>query len=178
MPTLKERLSKLEERIRALKVDFDRFLNGAIPTPPDELKDDIVVELRFLRSRPITSSTDLFLLNALEARFNSLAELYNRRLREAEIGLAGRPPLRPEPLHDPYNGVVFGEHLSHDAAAALYEELYNSPERRARTDFASFYGFLEQKATTIRNLTGCSQVQFRVDSRDGRLALKAKPVRP
>jgi hypothetical protein len=177
MPTLKERLTQLGERIRLLKIEYDKFLNRAIPTPPDDFRAELYNELRALRAQPTTSFADNYLMGALEARLNSLSELYTRRLREAEMGLApGRPSHLSTPHYDPYRGVVFGDEVSSDAAHALYRELYPSDERRARTDFSTFLHFLEQKASTIRNLTGCSEVQFRIDARDGRLALKAKAI--
>lgn len=179
MATLKERLTRLDAEIRRLKIEFDKFLNGAVPTPPEDLREEIFSELRALRGQNATSYVDAFMLGSLEARLNSLSELYNRRIRDAEMGLG--PPTSTtaarELQHDPYSGVVFRDEVSSDAAHALYEELYDSPERRARTDFSSFLHFLEQKASTIRGLTGCHEVQFRIDSKDGRLALKAKPVR-
>jgi hypothetical protein len=177
MKTLKPRLDRLDGDIRRLKIEYDKFLNGAVPTPPDELRAELLSELRALRGHNATSYADGFLLGSLEARLNSLSELYNRRVREAEMGLgppsSGAPKARQ---YDPYSGVVFRDEVTSDAAHALYEELYGSPDRRARTDFSSFLHFLEQKASTIRDLTGCHEVQFRIDSRDGRLALKAKPV--
>jgi hypothetical protein len=178
MTTLKQRLTRLDGEIRRLKIEYDKFLNGAVPTPPDDLREEVFSELRALRGHNSPSYADGFLLGSLEARLNSLSELYNRRVREAEMGLG--PPVSAAPKarqHDPYGGVVFRDEVSSDAAHALYEELYDSPERRARTDFSSFLHFLEQKTSTIRDLTGCHEVQFRIDSKDGRLALKAKPVR-
>jgi len=177
MAQLKERLTRLGENIRLLKIEYDKFLNGAVPTPPEDFRDELFMELRTLRAQPSTSFADSYLLGTLEARLNSMSELYTRRLREAEMGLApGRPTHLQPPQYDPYRGVVFRGHVSSDAAHALYQELYASDERRARTDFSTFLHFLEQKASTIRSLTGCSEVQFRIDSRDGRLALKAKAI--
>lgn len=173
---LEKELSHFEGSIKRLKVDFDRFLAGAVAVPPEDLRREVFDELRWLRSRLLTTYADRFRLNNLEARLNTLNELYSRRLRDHELGAdggsSGSKPRGP----DPYRGVVFDGTTSEDGAMALYEELYGASGRDKKTDFASFHGFLEKKARRIRDLTGCGQVRFRVISKAGRLTLKAKPV--
>jgi hypothetical protein len=176
MPAFHDHLTALEADIRRLKIEYDKFLNGAVPTPPEDLREAVFEQLRALRGQPNTSYADNYLLGNLEARLNSLSELYNRKTREAEMGLkptGGAPS--SDPGFDPYEGVVFKDEVASDAAHALYTELYGSG-RRSGADFSTFLHFLEQKASKIRDLTGCTEVQFRVSDRDGKLALKAKPI--
>ncbi len=177
-----EALERMEELVRRLKIDFDRFFNGALPTPPETLRYKAFAEMRKLRSVHHKSAAIRFRVNSLEAKLNSLSELFNRRLRELESGVrptarkaAVREP-RPENRHgDPYDGVVIDEAADKGAIRALYAELYGDRRRGAKTDFESFRGFLLSQAAEIRDKTGCSDVVFRITSKNGKLQLKAKP---
>ncbi len=167
-------LDRFERKIRALKIEFDRFFNGAIPIPPDEQRNSLFAELRELRSQPMPSLADRFRLSTLEARLNTLNELFNRRLREFE--LTGRPAALTAVAIDPYSGVVVGERPEGDGVKALYEELYRASGRPKKTDFESFRGFLEREVAKIRRKTGCERVRFRVTEKSGKLKLRARPV--
>ena len=176
MTDITDELDRLEGEIRSMKIEFDRFFNGARDIPPEEQRNRLARAFRRLQGRPLLSFAERFRCGALEARFNSLSDLYGRRLREHEAGLletssgtANGP--------DPYDGVVFTGPASRAEAMAIYEELYGRDGRTAKTDFGSFLAFLERKADKIRRLTDCPAVQFRVVDRRGRLSLKAKPLK-
>ncbi len=173
-----EALERMEELVRRLKIDFDRFFNGALPTPPESLRYKAFNEMRKLRSVHHKSAAIRFRVNSLEAKLNSLSELFNRRLRELESGTrpatrkAAAPEKRPA---DPYDGVVIDDTPDPGVIKALYSELYGKKNRGAKTDFESFRGFLLAQAAAIRGKTGCSDVVFRITSKNGKLQLKAKP---
>jgi len=177
--TIHDDLDRLDRHIRQLKIDSDRFFNGALPAPPEELRQNVFDDLRGMRNRPVLSYADRFLLNSLEARFNSLNELYHRRLRETEMGIEA--PSRPAPAAPPRDraagGVLFGEgRQAFETAQILYEQLYGDEGRERKTDFASFFDFLREKAARIRRVTGRQLVRFRVDRGSGRPTLRAKAV--
>jgi hypothetical protein len=173
-----EALERIDELIRRLKIDFDKFFNGALPTPPETLRFQTFAEVRKLRSEHHKSAVIRFRINSLEAKLNSLSEFFNRRLRDIESGVSQRPR-RPgavrKPTHDPYNGVVIDRQADPRAIEALYSELYGKQGRNAKTDLESFQGFLQKQAEAIRDKTGCDDVVFRVTSKKGKLQLKAKP---
>jgi hypothetical protein len=47
----------------------------------------------------------------------------------------------------------------------------------ARLDLESFRGYLEKQAAEIRAKTGAERVQFRLAQEEGKIKLKARPVR-
>ncbi|HYN19468.1 MAG TPA: MXAN_5187 C-terminal domain-containing protein [Thermoanaerobaculia bacterium] len=173
-----EALDQLARDVRQLQVDFERFFNGGLPFPPDELRGRIQVLLRNLRNTNITAAVDNFRLGDLEARFNSYNEMYNRRLRDRE---EGRHPHRviafvETPRFDARGGIVFGSEIDSDAAEALYHGLISGPGDGPKFDLDSFQGYLRRQTAAIREKTGCTEVQFRVAEEDGKLKLKARPV--
>lgn len=173
-----ETLDRLDELVRKLKIDFDRFFIGSLPTPPENLRFKAFAEVRKLRSAHHKSAAIRFKVNSLEAKLNSLSELFNRRLREMDAGTAyqrRQAVLAEAAAHDPYSGVVIRTDSDPTAIEALYSELYGKEGRSAKTDLESFKGFLDSQAKTIRDKTGCTDVVFRVTSKAGKLQLKAKP---
>ncbi|HEX4960132.1 MAG TPA: MXAN_5187 C-terminal domain-containing protein [Thermoanaerobaculia bacterium] len=180
-PSFGEALDQLGRDVQQLRVDFERFFNGALPFPPDELRGRVQAQLRNLRNSNLSAAVDSFRLGDLEARYNSYNELFNRRLRDLEEGrhaaVRHAPPPAPS-RHDPAQGIVFGERIDPEAAEALYHGLAAAPGDSVRFDLDSFQTYLARQVAAIREKTGCSQVQFRLASEDGKLKLKARPVAP
>lgn len=171
-------LEQLAERIERWRLDFERFLAGALPLPPDELKQRITRELRDLRSANLRSPADQFRLSALEARFNTYSELNHRRLRDREEGRGARPvsPAATAKPFDPAAGVRITDRLEPDAVAALYGALAREQGGAPAMQLEAFRGYLARQIEGIRLKTGCEAVQFRLASEDGKLKLKARPV--
>jgi hypothetical protein len=178
---LSDALDQLGRDIQQLRVDFERFFNGALPFPPDELRGRVQAQIRQLRGMStLATAVDGFRLGDMEARFNSYNELFNRRVRDAEEGRhpAARPAPPPAPprRYDPERGIVFGDRIDPQAAEALYQGLAASPGDAPRFDLDSFQTYLARQVTAIREKTGCTEVQFRLAAEDGKIKLKARPV--
>ena len=176
-PALSETLDQLGRDIRQLQIDFERFFNGGLPLPPDELRTRIQNQIRSLRNLTISASVDNFRLGDLEARFNSYNELFNRRVRDREEGRHQAPRQAPaeKPRYDPEAGIVFGSKVDPEAVEALYHGLAGRGEG-PKFDLDSFQTYLAKQAAALREKTGCTEVQFRLASEDGKLKLKARPV--
>jgi hypothetical protein len=169
-------LDQLNRDLQKLRIDFQLFMAGQIPVPPDELRERIAARLRDLRSLNL-GAADSFRLGTFEALYNSLGELHGRRLREREEGrrAAQRIGEPREPAHDAYAGIAVGQASDARALEALYSGLY-AGGGASRVDFDSFRGYIQGQVEAIRQKTGCSQVMFRVTNEEGRLKLKAKPL--
>jgi hypothetical protein len=170
-------INNLEQRIDTFRVDWERFLNGALDRPPDEIQERIRRSIRHLYSANIQSATERFRLSGLEARFNSLSELFNRRQREQE----GAAPRRPSSgiIHaakpDASRGVQLQAGSEDDKVRALHSAL--AERGGMKLDLPEFQRYLDSQIRKIQNKTGCAEVSFRVAEEDGKLKLKARPVR-
>jgi hypothetical protein len=115
-PALGEALDQLNREVQQLRVDFERFFNGALPFPPEELRGRVQAQIRHLRGLSNgATAVDSFRLSDLEARFNSYNELFNRRLRDVEEGR--HPAARPAPPPPP--GVTIPRRGSSSATASI-----------------------------------------------------------
>ena len=187
-PSATHQLDLVADGIEKFKIEFERFLAGATVVPPDDHKAKLVRDLRELRTANLRTSADQFRLAALEARFNSYSELFNRRLRDREEGRGARPTraaaAAPERRLDATSGVVVTDRLEAEAVAALYQTLTRRVSDATgggagaapTMELDTFRGYLSQQIESIRLKTGCEAVQFRIASEGGKLKLKAKPV--
>jgi hypothetical protein len=168
-------LDRLEQDIHTLRIDFERFLRGDLEVPPDQFRDTVRYQIASLQSAAKTA-VDAFRLGALEARFHSYSELFNRRLRSRELQHAvNRRASRPM-ISDPRQGIVLSQHFDADGVAPLYRHLYRDQAAGAM-DLGSFTDYLARQHQLIRERTGCAKVSFRIVEENGKKKLKAKPVR-
>lgn len=170
-------LQRLDIDVKRFKIDFERFFNGNLARPPEQMRQNIQKRIHYLQLEPMKTVAQRFRLSNLEARFNTLCVLFNRRLREREQGWSGpRPDADAAARFDTSKGVVLGAKAEVQAVRALYEGLYGGSGRNKKADFDSFQTYLKQQTAKIREKTGCTEVSFRVTEEKGRLKLKAKPV--
>lgn len=176
---LERALDRLEVDLRKLQIDFERFFNGALPTPPEDFRLSLQDRLRFLREAKSQTSADRFRLGGLEARFNSYSELFHRRLRDREEGrVAGLAAVAPPDSsgYDTRAGVLVEGRISPEIAEALYTGLASGGEP-PRFDLHAFGQYLQRQADSIRQKTDCKKVRFRLEESEGKVRLKARPIR-
>ncbi|MCH9648555.1 MAG: hypothetical protein K0U98_09965 [Deltaproteobacteria bacterium] len=177
-PSVSRDLDLFERALRQLQVEYEKFFSGALPLPPEDDQQSLRFELRRLRSLSQLGSADLFRLGGLEARFNSYSELFNRRLRDFEEGRSrrARAQLAENAALDPQAGIVVGGSLKAGAVEALYTGLSRGGAA-PKFDLGTFENYLQRQLQGIRQKTGCSEVQFRLEKQDGKIKLKAKPMK-
>lgn len=170
-------LDALALQLKELRIEFEKYFNGANDLPPAPLQSEIDRRIRTLRGR-VRTAIDRFRLSSLEAQNNSYSEMFQRRLRAIEEGRAPRPtkPTLAQPRFDSRAGVVVSGKVGDRAAAALYSGLYTESGSK-KVDPDTFRAYLDRQLDLICSKTGCSEVRFRVVSENGKTKLKAKPVR-
>jgi len=171
-------IALLEDALRRLRIDFDRFMAGALAIPPEDQRFQIERKIRQLRQQKVRSFAQRFRLGTLEASFNTLSELHGRKLRDIERGKVPHPRLmesRQEP--NPFQGFVVEGTANRSAVESLYKELYGNSGRKRKTDFGSFEKHLARQIAKLKKKTGCAKVHLRVANDGDTLKLKAKPVK-
>lgn len=167
-------IEQLERDLRQLHVDFNRYFAGGLELPPELFRDEIAQRLRRLRAQGVQGAADRFRLNAVTDRFNTLNELFNRRLRE-EQETPSRTMTEEEPLPDVRLGVLVDGRPSTAALRALYEALY-SGRAEPRSGFPGFRDQLLDQVQSLRVRTGCRHVKLRVAAGEEKPLLKAQPI--
>ena len=171
-------IATIEKDMRLLRIEFDKYLAGAVRLPPEEFRSQIERRIRLLRQGKLRSFAQRFRLGTLEASFNTLCELHGRKLRDIERGKAPQPRRSDtRSQRDPTRGFILGDKADRQALEALYRKLYGAAGRGAKTDFGSFERHVAKQIQKLQTKTGCRQVLLRVADEGDTLKLKAKPVR-
>lgn len=74
-------LSRLEDDIRKLKIDFDIYFNGATKRPPLEARARMEANLKRIADNRSLSYAQRYYFNTLTSRFTSYRELWRRMLK-------------------------------------------------------------------------------------------------
>jgi len=178
-------LDLLEASIRQLQVEWERFFGGGEKKPPNELKGRVEALVRKHAHSEIRNNSERFRYQMLVARYNTFAELWAKRLRAREEGhLPGgrqapvQPPLtRPSPkeavrVQDPV--------ADQEAVKELFDRLVEARRKAGDTaalKFENFRDIIEQQAKRLLNDRKVMAVDFRLEEKEGKVSLKAKPVR-
>src|SRR5437588_13041649 len=96
-PTIEEQLTRIEEDIRRLKIEFDVYFNGGAKRPPYDTKRRLKSHLKRLADDRTLSFAQRYHFNSLATRYASFRELWRRTLQDREEGrgAAGmRAPIR------------------------------------------------------------------------------------
>jgi len=193
---LPEDLDRLDVVIRQLQVKWDLFFNGQEKKPPSDLQTKVEALIRQYANAEIRNSGERFRYQSLSARFTTFNELWQKRLRAREegkaFGLHGLraeqlPPPAPPPPREPRSkapapGEIRVADASRDTTAvrALYERFVEERKRAGETHapvFENFHDLITQQTERIRAEKGAQAVDFRLETRDGKVSLKARIVK-
>ena len=78
---LDNQLSRMEDDIRKLKIDFDIFFNGASKRPPLEARARLESVIKRIADNRNLTFAQRYYLNTLGSRFSSYRELWRRNLK-------------------------------------------------------------------------------------------------
>lgn len=194
---LADDLDRLDVSIRQLQVKWDLFFNGAEKKPPSDLQGQVEQLVRRYANAEIRNNGDRFRYQSLCARFSTFNELWQKKLRAREEGRAfgmhglraeqlPPPPPPPPPASRPPAGAPSGEFRVADAGRdassvrALYERFVAERQRAGEAGapaFDSFRELIAKQTERIRQEKGAAAVDFRLETKDGKVSLKARIVK-
>jgi hypothetical protein len=196
---IEEDVDAIERSIRQLQIEWDKFFGGLEKKPPNELKTKVEALIRRHANAEIRNNTERFRYQSLTAKYNTLNELWSKRLRAKEEGRPlGVHGLKADVLPPPPSAAVKGpagpaarraenaevrvQSLDRDAKAvrSLYERFLAARQaagENAPVKFDSFQKLIGQQTSRLISEKGGQAVDFRLETRDGKVSLKAKVVK-
>jgi hypothetical protein len=173
--TIDEQLSRLEDEIRKLKIEFDIYFNGGAAKPPFDTKYRVETLVKRLYDSRGMSFGQRFRYNSLVARFNVYKELWRRTLKEREEGGRERDVARPpaaatvrccDPVAEP------------DKVRELYDRLVIAKrycgERVDDVPYPRFEQMIGVQVRQIKDKLRCEAIDFTIEVADGAVKFKAK----
>jgi hypothetical protein len=185
---LEKDLHKLEADLRKLEAEYNMFFAGQLPRPPWETRSHVEQSVKRLERAGATTGTyaDRFRLNALQSRFATFADLWDRGLRAREEGRpgpfarTGRREGVAQPQGDRVVHVtVFSDPVHEmDRLRELYERI-TDVRRELGEDQVPFHKFasLIRNKVTVLKKQGAPEVAFRVTVHNGKLTFSARGLK-
>jgi len=195
-----EELDNLEETIRKLKNKYDMFFAGIAKTPPMHERRNIEVLIYEIGRQRMRDNARRFRYNQLLTRYNQFRELWGRRMREREEGpmdfnrrkaLLEEPPPPPPPPPveaprvprvtssngDPYVKVAPG--TNGEEIRKLYAEIEREHLKMGKLSpvtIEQLNQMVQKQSEAVRIKYNVNAVAFRVETVDGKVKLKARPL--
>jgi len=191
-----EELDKLDEDIRKLKNKYDQFFTGITKVPPSFERHQVEAYIHELNKQKMRDNTRRFRFNTILSRFNQFREMWGRKMREREEGpldfrrrqaaMTASPAAPPPPSEarrgtsaapDPYVRMTPG--ANGEQIRRLYEEIEREHQKLGRppnVTMDQLAAMVQKQTDTIRQKYHVNTVAFRVETIDGKVKLKAKPL--
>lgn len=191
-----DELDKLEEDVRILKNKYDQFFSGIAKMPPHIERHAVERFIHELNKQKIRDNGRRFRLSTLVSRYNQFREMWARRIREREEGpldfrrrqalLEGTPPApKAEPPRpavtsaqaDPYVKMAPG--TNGEEIRRLHQEIERANAAMGKSNNVSvdqLAAMVQKQTELVRSKYNVNTVAFRVETVDGKVKLKAKPL--
>lgn len=186
-PTVDDQLSRLEDDIRRLKIEFDMFFNGASKKPPYDTKGRVDTMMRRLGDDRTLSYAQRYRYNSLGSRFNSFRDLWRRTMQGREegrdAGATARASAKQQAVADfkRANFVCDDAHKDVELIKNLYSALVEAKkvcgEPVEDFSFPRFHRLIASQADGLKERLGCERVSFSIDVEGGHVSFKARGER-
>jgi hypothetical protein len=183
-PSPDEQLTRLEDDIRKLRVEFDIFFNGASKRPPYDTKGRVETLLKRLGDDRTLTFAQRYRYTSLAARYNAFRDLWRRTMQGREEGRDPVSAARASAKQDqpgslpPVSFLCSDAHREVGVVKDLYESLLEAKQKCGEStdglSFPQFHRLVASKSDGLKERHGCDQVRFSVAVENGHVSFKAK----
>jgi hypothetical protein len=184
-PTVDQQLTRLEDDIRHLRIEFEIFFNGGAKRPPYDTKGRVETLLKRLGDDRTLTYAQRYRFNSLSARYNAFRDLWRRTMQGREEGRdaisAARASAKQQVKEhkvQPVSFVCLDAHHEVELVKNLYHSLIEAKrhcgEPTEDLSFPKFHRLIASKADGIKQQRGCERVRFSVTVENGHVSFKAK----
>ncbi|MDQ5845590.1 MAG: hypothetical protein M3539_09895 [Acidobacteriota bacterium] len=183
-PTIDEQLSRLEEDIRRLKIEFDVFFNGASKRPPYDTKGRVETLIKRLGDDRTLSYAQRYRYGALASRYNAFRDLWRRTMQGREEGRDPGATARANAKQQAVDGfrktnfVCEDAHKDVELVKNVYSALMDAKKLCGEPvedfSFPRFHRLIASQADVLKERLGCERVSFSIDVEAGHVSFKAR----
>jgi hypothetical protein len=176
--TVDEELSRLEENIRRLKIEYEAYFNGGNPRPPNDTLYRVEHAIkRYSSDASRLNVSQRFRFNNLWQRYAVYNDLWRKRLRNREEGRETAPRSHAAEADLAMQIVCRDPDREQAKVHRLRRALVKARQRVGEgaddIDPARFQKFVREKTRQLKQELGCDSVQFSVIVKDGRVRFTA-----
>lgn len=193
---LDQQIDFLEESVRKLKIKYDLFFAGVSKLPPTEDRRRMENMIHEMSRSRIRDNGRRFRFNTLTGKYNMFRELWSRMMREREEGPTDykrRSKAMSAPLEIPKETPLPAPRVTSGAADSyvkvqsgsaeemqkIYEQISAANQKLGKDaglTLDQVSSMVSKQAEVLRGRYGVRSIGFRVETVDGKIKLKAKPL--
>jgi hypothetical protein len=180
--TTDEELTRLEDNIRKLKIEYETYFSGGQPRPPQDTVFRVETTIKkFGDTVTKLSFGQRFRYNQLVQKYAVYNDLWRRKLKDKEEGRgqfgAHRKPVVEKPEERGVRVVCSNPEAEKEKVDQLLQAMIEARrqvgERVDNIDPSQFSKFVAEKTRQLKETMGCKTVQFSVSVEEGRVKFKA-----
>ena len=185
--SIDDQLTRLEDDIRRLKIEFDIYFNGASKRPPYDTKGRVETILKRLGDDRSLSFAERYRFNTLMARYNAFRDLWRRTMQGREEGKdpvsAARATAKREAVESFSKTTLVCQDATREVETVknLYDALVDAKTKCGEPiddfSFPRFHRLIASKAESLKTQLKCERVSFSVDVEGGHVSFKARAER-
>ena len=188
MPSSVEQdLNRLEAELKRLEAEYNMFFAGRLARPPWETRDRVTALVKQIDRSHISNTGERFRFQTIQTRFSTFVDLWDRGLRAREEGRPGpfvhSQPRKESKAKGPDDRILYVASFRDpireiDKLTDLYESLAEA-RREVGQEPVAFHRFADLVRAQVTKLrqAGSSEVAFRVEVKDGKVAFTARALR-
>lgn len=188
-------MKEVETRLKVLRAEYNQFLAGTLKFPPNFTEAQIRKIVKKYAGVKGLKGVQRFQYFNFVAKFNTMMEFFSRRLKDKQEGKGVYASASIEKQFrdgqgDPGGKPGSGKARTHVVAdvrrqsttiAALFDD-WNmaagySSQPLAKINLEAFKDIIRSKTDQIRKAKGCDAVRYRIILEDGKVRIKAKPIK-
>jgi hypothetical protein len=181
-------LNTLTAELKRLEAEYNMYFGGRMPRPPHETRSRVDALVKRLDRGYISGTGDKFRFETMQARYQSLVELWDRGLRSREEGRPGPygrqapkapPPRKQEPAPKLLHVTKFQDPMREmDKLHSLYDSLMDARRQSGEeaVPFHRFASLVKEQVSKLRE-AGNAEVAFRVAVKDGKVNFTVKGMK-
>jgi hypothetical protein len=175
-----EELSKLEDNLRRLKIEYETYFNGGSPRPPHDLVFRVEKTIKQYSAGTVEMTfRQRFRFNQLTQSYAVHNDLWRKKLKMKEEGvlpLAQRPH-GSEPAQESFSVSWSDPDLEKEKVERLLQAVVRAKSEAGESveniDPQLFREFIREKTRQLKQSLQCDSIQFSVTVEDGRVKLRA-----
>jgi len=197
--TVDEEISKLDESLRRLKIEYDVYFGGGSKKPPAETEWRVTNGLKRIGETMKLNYAQRFRFNAIAQRYAVFSDLWRQKMKvkeegyrrpaDAVLGITGlrheQEVVAAEALEEQEHpqkqndfSIAFSDtKKDKDKVQALFGAMVEARKKAGTpsdASFEAFRSFVQKKTDQIRREYGCHAVEYSIETTNGQVRLKAK----
>lgn len=178
--TVDEELSRLDDYIRRLKIEYEVYFNGGSPRPPHDTVFRVDTLIKKYTEGSKLNYSQRFKFTQLVQKYAVNNDVWRKRLKDKEEGRGRYGAPRREagqPAEGPVRVVCTDPEKEKDKVEQLLKAVVEARRQVGESvdniDPATFAKFVSDKTRQVKESLGCEKVQFSVSIEEGKVKFKA-----